>query len=116
MDAVRDDETASTLDPTPAGAIRPGDYVLVVVRGAALVNMGMDSSQLAPGSLLVSDADDRTINAVSPNRFSPAAAAPSTGQTIGVVLGELAPPAKKSDRSVQEAARPRQVYVYVSPR
>jgi hypothetical protein len=116
MDAVRDDEAASTLDPTPAGAIRPGDYVLVVVRGAAPVNVDMDTSRIAPGSLLVSDADNRSIDAVSPNRYSPAAAAPGTGQTIGVVLGELTLPAKKGDKSVQEAARPRQVYVYVSPR
>ncbi len=116
MDAVRDDDAATRLDPTPAGVIRPGDYVLVVVRGATPVNVDMDASRITPGSLLVSDAEDRTIDAVSPNRYSPTAAAPSTGQTIGVVLGELALPAKKGDRSAQEAARPRQVYVYVSPR
>ncbi|WP_456404464.1 hypothetical protein [Thiolapillus sp.] len=116
MDAVRDEDAASTLDPTPAGAIRPGDYVLVVVRGATPVNVDMDTSEIAPGSLLVSDAEDKTIDAISPNRYSPATAAPGTGQTIGVVLGELALPAKKGGRSVQEAARPRQVYVYVSPR
>jgi len=116
LDAVKDTEESDKIDPTPAGDIKPGDYVLVVVRGATPVNITDDTPRPAPGSLLVSDAENRTLDAVSPNRFSPASAAPTTGQTIGVVLGELPMPADKTNRTLQKDSATRQVYVYVSPR
>ncbi|WP_457665117.1 hypothetical protein [Thiolapillus sp.] len=114
LDAVRDRQTDNSLDPTPAGAIQPGDYVLVVVRGPAAVNVDAEVPHTVPGSLLVSNADSRTLEAKSPNNAS---AAPVRGQTIGVLLGELPPSATKGNRSPQAGTSPRrQVYVYVSPR
>jgi len=114
LDAVRESQTDNSLDPTPAGAIQPGDYVLVVVRGPAAVNVDAEVPQTVPGSLLVSNADSRTLEAKSPNNAS---AAPVRGQTIGVLLGELPPSATKGNRSPQAGTSPRrQVYVYVSPR
>ena len=86
LDAVKDTEESDKIDPTPAGDIKPGDYVLVlvvVVRGATPVNINSDTPQPAPGSLLVSDAENRILDTVSPNRFSPASTTPNTGQTIG---------------------------------
>ncbi|MAU01217.1 MAG: hypothetical protein CL608_29080 [Anaerolineaceae bacterium] len=40
------------LDPTPAGDAAPGEYVLVVVQGAAQVNVSALSSSIQPGDLL----------------------------------------------------------------
>ncbi len=116
LDAVKDTKESDKIDPAPAGDIKPGDYVLVVVRGATPVNINSDTPQPAPGSLLVSDAENRTLDAVSPNRFAPASTIPNTGQTIGVVLGELPTPADKTSRTLQKGSATRQVYVYVSPR
>lgn len=112
MEAVQEDETAIALDPTPTGPIRPGDYVLVVVRGLAAVNVDASEIQAEPGTMLVSHGESRSIDAMSP-----AAAAGDRGQTIGILLGELQPATEATGRrSPQVGDQPRKMYVYVSPR
>ncbi len=114
IDAIRDDddEASEKLDPTPAGAIRPGDYVLVVVRGPAEVNVDTSDIQAEPGALLISHSDSRSINAASP-----VSAAGETGQTIGILLGELPSASESTGRRSPQVGDPsRKLWIYVSPR
>lgn len=112
IEAVKDSESATKRNPTPKGSILPGQYVLVVIRGPAAVNVDSLGIQAEAGSLLVSQSDTRRIEALSP-----AAASGNTGQTIGVLLGELSSSKAADGEPVPQVnAAPLKTWIYVSPR
>jgi len=88
IDSVSDDETLNNTntdkDPTPTGAVQPGEYLLVVIEGPAKINLDADKSQYTMGGLLVFEPANGKIRNTNNSSIN------SEGHIIGSYLGSMA--------------------------